>query len=185
MVPILEIWLPILLAASLVFVASSVIHMALGYHASDHAAVPAEERVRAALREAGIQPGDYAMPRAGSMKDMSDPAFLEKMKEGPVAVLTVRRAGPPAIGATLGKWFVYLVAVSLVVAYVTGRSLGPGTEYLRVFQVAGAVAFLGYAAAPWPDSIWFGRKWSTALKCAVDGLVYALLTAGAFAWLWP
>jgi hypothetical protein len=35
------------------------------------------------------------------------------------------------------------------------------------------------------DSIWYGRKWSTTLKLMFDGLVYALVLAGTFGWLWP
>jgi hypothetical protein len=34
-------------------------------------------------------------------------------------------------------------------------------------------------------SIWAWRRWSTTLKGVFDGLVYALLTAGVFGWLWP
>ena len=34
-------------------------------------------------------------------------------------------------------------------------------------------------------SIWYRRAWSTTIKTTVDGLVYALLTAGMFGWLWP
>lgn len=185
MVTIPELWAPIALAAILVFLASAVIHMVLGYHATDYEAVPSEDRVRTALRDADIPPGDYVIPRAGSMKEISDPAFIAKQEEGPVAFLTVRPSRPVRMGPVLGRWFVFTVAVGVVVAYVTGRTLDPGTAYLEVFRVAGTAALLAYAAAEWPQSIWFGRKWSTTLKYTVDGLVYALLTAGAFGWLWP
>jgi hypothetical protein len=185
MVTIPELWIPIVLAAVLVFVASSIIHMLLGYHANDHATVPSEERVRATLREASIPPGDYAIPRAGSMKEMGDPAFIAKQEEGPVLVMTVLPNGPMRLGALLGKWFAFLVAVSIVVAYLAGRTLAPGAEYLDVFRVSGTVAFVAYGAGSWPHSIWYGRKWSTTLKDTFDGLVYALLTAGVFGWLWP
>jgi len=180
-----ELWIPILLSAVLVFVASSVIHMFLGYHAGDRVAVPQEDRVREALREASIPPGDYAIPRAGSMKEMSDPAFIQKQEEGPVAILTVLPSGPVRLGPLLVQWFVFTLVVGVIVAYLTGRVLGPGAEYLAVFRVAGTVAFAAYAVGEWSQSIWFGRKWSTTLKNTFDGLVYALLTAGAFGWLWP
>ncbi len=185
MVAIPELWLPILLASVLVFLASSVIHMFLGYHAGDMVEIPSEDRVRAAMREASIPPGDYAIPRAGSMKEMSDPAFIAKQKEGPVAVLTVLPSGPPNLGVMLGQWFLFILVVSLIVAYLTGRTLTPGAEYLSVFRVAGTVAVVAYAADSWPRSIWYGQKWSTTLKNTFDGLIYAVLTAGAFAWLWP
>jgi hypothetical protein len=184
-VPILDLWLPILLAAVLVYLASSVIHMLLGYHANDMVEVPSEEQVRAALREAKIPPGDYAIPKASSMKDMSSAGFIAKQTEGPVAVLTVMPSGPVKMGPLLLRWFLYLVVVGVLVAYVTGRALGPGAEYLRVFQIAGAVAFIGYGTESWPQSIWWGRKWSMTLKNTFDALIYALLTAGVFAWLWP
>jgi len=185
MVPIPELWAPILLAAVLVFVASSVIHMFLGYHAGDFAAVPAEDRVRTVLREASIPPGDYAIPYAGSMKEMADPDFVKKQEEGPVAILTVGPDGPSGMGGTLGRWLAFLVLMSVMVAYVTGRTVGPGAEYLDVFRVSGTVAFIGYGLGGWPQSIWYGKKWSSTLKSTFDGLVYGLLTAGAFGWLWP
>ena len=41
-----------------------------------------------------------------------------------------------------------------------------------------------YALGQWQDTIWYGRSVSTTLKITFDGLVYALLTAGFFGWLW-
>ena len=58
-------------------------------------------------------------------------------------------------------------------------------NYLEVFRVAGTTAFLGYAAAQVQDSIWKGQPWGVTLKHVLDGLIYALLTAGTFGWLWP
>jgi hypothetical protein len=159
--------------------------MLLGYHANDLVQVPSEERVRDALREARIPPGDYAIPKAASMKDMNSPEFNAKRTEGPVAFLTIAPSGAVKMGPLLLRWFLFLVAVSVFVAYVAGRTLAPGTEYLRVFQIAGAVAFVGYGTESWPQSIWWSRKWSMTFKNTFDALVYALLTAGAFAWLWP
>ena len=36
-----------------------------------------------------------------------------------------------------------------------------------------------------PDSIWRGQSWCTTAKNVFDGLVYGLVTAGTFGWLWP
>ncbi|MCH7490780.1 MAG: hypothetical protein IID05_08795, partial [Gemmatimonadetes bacterium] len=49
----------------------------------------------------------------------------------------------------------------------------------------GTVAFAGYGLALLQGSIWFGRKWGATLRSVFDGLVYALVTAGMFGWLWP
>jgi hypothetical protein len=185
MVTIPELWLPILVAALLVFVASSVIHMLLGYHASDMAELPGEDRIRAAFQAVGVPPGDYATPKAGSMKEMGDPAFIQKQSEGPVAVITVLPSGPAKMPRLLGQWFLFSVVVGVFVAYLAGRVLPPGADYLQVFRLTGTAAFLAYAFDSWPQSIWFGKKWSTTLKNTLDGLIYALLTAGAFGWLWP
>jgi len=185
MVGLTALWMPILVAAVIAFVASAIIHMALGYHKGDWARMPGEPNIMEAIRKEGVSPGDYCMPHAGSMSEMGSPAFVERCKQGPVGMLTVKPSGAPSMGKALGVWFVYLVVVGVMVAYVTGRVLEPGTHYLRVFRVAGTVAFLAYAGAEPINSIWIGRKWSTTLKNVFDGLVYALLTAGVFGWLWP
>ncbi len=185
MVGLTALWLPILLAAVIAFVASAIIHMALGYHKGDWARMPGESNIAAAIRKEGVPPGDYCMPYAGSMSEMGSPEFVEKCKQGPVGLLTIKPNGAPSMGRNLAQWFVYMIVVGVLVAYVTGRTLGPGTDYLQVFRVAGAVALLAYAGAEPVNSIWVGRKWSTTFKNVFDGLVYALLTAGVFGWLWP
>lgn len=179
------LWLPILLSAIAVFVASSVIHMALPWHKNDYPKMPDEARVMAAIRPLGIAPGDYMLPRPSSREEMRSPGFAEKMKQGPVMMLTVFPNGPVAMGRNLAQWFAYTVVVSIFAAYVAGRALPPGANYLRVFRFAGVTAFLGYTAALWQMSIWYRRAWSTTVKATFDGLIYALLTAGFFGWLWP
>ncbi len=185
MVPLLSLWAPILLSGIIVFVASSIIHMALTYHRGDYAKLPKEDEVMAALRPFNLPPGDYMVPRAASPEAMKDPAFADKMGKGPVAVMTVMKPGPFNMGPSLAQWFVYCLVVSLFAAYLTGRAFGPGADYRPVFRFAGTTAFVGYALALAQDSIWYKRKWSTTLKNAFDGLIYGLLTGGTFGWLWP
>jgi hypothetical protein len=179
------LWLPILLSSVVVFVVSSVIHMATPWHKSDYPKMPNEDRVRDALRPLAIAPGDYVIPRPSSREEMRSPAFAEKMKQGPVMMLTVMPNGPAPMTRNLLLWFLYAVVVGVFAAYVAGRALPPGADYLRVFRFAGVTAFVGYAVALWQMSIWFRRAWSTTIKATVDGLIYALLTAGVFGWLWP
>lgn len=185
MVGLDSLWLPILLSAVIVFVASSLIHMVLPWHKSDYPRVPDEDKLMDALRPLAIPPGDYFVPRPANNQDMRSPEFTEKLHKGPVLVMTVLPSGPFTMGRNLGLWFVYLIVVGIFTAYVTGRALPPGSAYLRVFQLAGATAFIGYSVALWQLSIWYRRAWSTTIKATVDGLVYALLTAGTFGWLWP
>jgi hypothetical protein len=184
MVPMTSLWLPILLSAVIVFVVSALLHMVLAYHRTDFGKVPNEDAVMDALRP--IPPGDYIMPHASDPSAMKDPAYLDKVKRGPMAVVTIMRGDlQSAFKKSLAQWFVYSLIVSVFAAYLTGRARGPGAEYLDVFRFAGTTAFLGYALAMAQQSIWYGRRWSTTVKSMVDGLIYALLTAGVFGWLWP
>lgn len=185
MVSVFSLWLPVLLSAVFVFAASSIIHMVLSYHAGDSRAVPDEARVMDALRPFRIPPGDYALPRPASMKEMGEPAFVDKMKAGPVAFVTVLPNGPLAIGTSLARWFGYSLLVGAVAGYAAGATLGPGAGYGLVFRVVGTVAFAGYSLAILQSSIWWYRSWRYTLLTTFDGLVYALLTAGTFGWLWP
>ena len=185
MTPLSVLWLPIVLSAVIVFVVSSIIHMALPWHKNDYPKMPKEDEFRRAVGPLGIPPGDYMVPRPESTQDMRSPAFLEKLKEGPVVLLTVMPNGPARMGKSLVQWFVYLLVVGLFAAYIAGRALGPGTAYLPVFRFVGAAAFLGYALALWQMSIWYRRSWWLTTKATIDGLIYALLTAGVFGRLWP
>jgi hypothetical protein len=185
MVTVMALWLPILLAAVIVFVVSSIFHTVLTHHDSDFDKVPAEDDVMEALRKANVPPGDYVMPRPSSKQEMKNPEFIERMKRGPVAFMTVFPSGQPSMGQSLVLWFVYCIVVGIFAAYICGRTLGPGAPYLSVFRFVGATAFMGYTLALWQNSIWYKRKWSATLKSTIDGLIYARVTAGTFGWLWP
>jgi hypothetical protein len=185
MVPLTALWLPILLSAVLVFGASAIMHMVLSYHRSDFRGLPDEDRVTEALRGAGVAPGpDYSFPYY-SFKEMKSPAVIEKLKRGPVGLLTVFPSGPPAMGKNLFQWFLFCIVISVFAAYLTGRTLTEETGFLQVFRVVATAAFLGYGPAQAQESIWAGRSWVVTLKHIFDSLIYAVLTAGIFAWLWP
>ena len=185
MVTIASLWLPIVLSAVIVFFASFIIHMVLTHHRNDCGKLPNEEAILEAMRREGMRPGFYAFPHHATPKDMGSPEMIEKYKKGPVGIMAVIPSGPPAMGKYLSVWFAYCVVISVFVAYLAGRTLSAGTEYLAVFRVAGTSAFLAYSMGQPVDSIWKGQPWSVTAKHVVDGLVYALLTAGTFGWLWP
>jgi len=125
------------------------------------------------------------LPHCNSMKEMNAPEFQEKMKKGPVAIVRVLPNGPISMGPSLAMWFVYCLVVGVFAAYISGRALEPGAHYLEVFRFAGCTAFIGYGLAQVHESIWWHRAWSTTIKNLFDSLVYGLLTAGTFGWLWP
>jgi hypothetical protein len=180
------LWLPTLLSSVFVFVASSIIHMALQWwHRGDYRKLPQEDKVMDLLRPIAIPPGDYMVPGIDDSGEMRTAEFKDKMMKGPVMTLTVRPAGSFGMGTSLALWFVYLLVVSHLAGYVACHALPFGARYTAVFRIVGVTSFLGYAAALWQMSIWYKRSWLITFKITVDGLLYAGLTAGTFGWLWP
>ena len=184
MVPLASLWLPIAVATLLVFFASFLIWGVLNLHWSDWKPLPAEDPVREALSDPKPAPGQYAFPLVSTRAEMSSPDFQKKL-EGPVGFLIVVPSGPTNTGVRMGSWLAMCLAITVLVAYLAGRSLGPGADYLAVFQVVGTAAILGYAGSLAQGAIWFGRTWSGSFREIADGLLYGLLTAGVFGWLWP
>lgn len=185
MTGLVSLWLPILLSAVLVFIASSLIHVASPWHKSDYSKLPNEDAFRSAVGPLNLPEGDYMIPRPTTRGDLKSPEFLSKVEKGPNVVMTIMPNGPFSMGRNLGLWFVYIVVVEIFAAYVAGRALPAGTVYLQVFRFTGTVAFVGFTLALWQMSIWYRRALSTTVKSTVDGLIYALLTAGVMGWLWP
>jgi hypothetical protein len=152
-----SLWLPIVLSAVLVFVASSVIHMLTPWHKTDFQRLPNEDRTREGLRALAIPPGDYMTPCPSSAAEMKSPEFAEKMKQGPRLVMTVMPSGPMSMGKNLVQWFIFCAVVSFFAAYVASRTLPQGASYLHVFQLVSVTAFMGYSLALWPMSLWYQR----------------------------
>jgi hypothetical protein len=159
--------------------------MASPWHKSDYPKMPNEAQVMDALRPLNIAPGDYFFPRPASTADMKSPEHAEKMRQGPVVVMTVFPNGMGGMGRNLGLWFAYSLAVGVFTAFVTGRALPLVAEPHRLFHIAILTAFSGYTLALWQMWIWYRRSLVTTLKATVDGVIYAAITAGIFVWLWP
>jgi hypothetical protein len=185
MVTLASLWLPILVAAVLVFLASFILHMVLPFHRTDLRPVASEDGVMDALRPFNIAPGNYALPCPRPPQTHQSPEFVAKRTKGPVMLMTVMPPGDVQMGGRLAAWFVFCVVVGIFAAYLTSRALPAGTPYLEVFRFSGTVAFIGYCLAQWETTIWYDRAWTTTAKDTIDGLIYGLLTGGAFGWLWP
>ena len=185
MVSVISLTIPILLSAVIVFAASFVIHMVLPIHRGDLKGVPNEDQFLETMRRLNIPPGDYGAPHAGSPAAMKDPAFIERMKRGPLVLMTISPGTSSPMGMGLLLWFLNCVIVSIFAAYIAGRALTEGAHYLEVFRFAGCTAFIGYSMALLQTSIWYRRSWTTTIKAMIDGLIYGLLTGGTFGWLWP
>lgn len=185
MVPLMSLAVPILVSAVLAFLASFILHTVIPWHRHDLGRLDREADIQEALRRFGIPPGDYAVPMASSPADMKKPEFVERMKKGPIVFMTIAPGGPVSMARPLTLWFIYCVVVSVFAAYIAGRALAPTAHYLEVFRFAGCTAFTGYSLALAQNSIWWRKSWGATTRSMIDGLIYALLTAGTFGWLWP
>src|SRR5215475_6994368 len=91
-VTLADLWLPILVSAVAVWIASALAWMALPHHKGDFRQLPNEDEVMAAVRNLSIAPGVYFFPH---MKDCSkmktDPAAKEKFEKGPHGMITIWR----------------------------------------------------------------------------------------------
>ena len=185
MIGLSALWLPILLSAVFVFIASSVIHMLLPWHKGDFKRLPQEDQITAALRPLAIPPGDYMLPKPDSMQQLRTPEYADRLAKGPVMMLTVMPNGMTPMGGMLAKWFVYLLVVAVIAAAITVPVLPRGADSRVVFHTIAVAAFLGYGMALWQMAIWYHRSLGTTIRSTVDSLSYALITAATFCWLWP
>jgi hypothetical protein len=183
--PFGSLWLPVIVSAVVVFIASSVIHMALKYHKADIKSLPNEDAVREALAKANASPGVYMTPYCADHQQMKEPAFAQKFEKGPVAILTVFPKGMPMLPKHLAMWFGFSLLLSFVAGYVARHTLHPGAGGMEVMRITGTIAFTGHAFSHVSDSIWKGQPWGNTARAILDGAIYAVLTALTFRLLWP
>ena len=184
MVSVTALWLPILLAAIIVFVASAVVHMALPWHSKDFRKLANEDQALDAMRNLNLSPGEYTAPMAASTAEMNTDEYKAKIERGPQVILTVLQPGS-GMGKQLAAWFVFLLVVSGFTGFAAGTVIGPGASYMFVFHTTMLIAFACFAFALWPQWIWYARSLGNTIRSTIDGAVYALLVAGCFGWLWP
>jgi len=180
-----QLWLPMVLSAVFVFVASSILNMVLKFwHTPDYRGFSNEDEVRAAIRNGNADAGMYNVPYC-TPERMKDPAMLEKFRQGPNAVVYMRKAGMVNLGVYLGQWFAFCLFVAFLCALLAVHVFGVGADHRRVFHVVSLAALMGHGLGSLPNAIWWGQPWRVAIKYAVDGLIYAIVTGLTFAWLWP
>lgn len=185
MVSLEQLWIPIVLSAVLVFVASSLIHMVFKWHNPDYHKFANEDEVRAAIRAGNPAPGQYVIPYCPDPKDMQKPEVQQKFKEGPNGFMMLRAPCAPSMGAPLSQWFALNLVIAIVAGYLASRTVVAGASFLAVCRVVSLVTFLAYACGGLQYAIWFGKPWRSAAKDVLDGFIYGLVSAAAFGWLWP
>jgi len=184
-ISLLQLWMPILLGTFLAWIASALIHVVAKYHNSDYQQISNEEEVMAAVRNGSPSLGIHSLPYCTDMSEMNKPEIQEKFKKGPVAMLTVFPNGLPNMGKLMPLQIGFFLVGCILIAYCATQVLTAGADYMVVFRFVSTVSFLAFGWANVPMSIWYGHPWSVTAKYLLDALIYGLVVAGCFAWLWP
>jgi hypothetical protein len=183
MVSLGALWLPTLLSAVFVFIASNVLWMALPFwHRRDYGKLPDESAALVAMRSA--KSGMFIIPHVDWNKQTAEERA--EHHKGPFALVLLRNPlSTFSFPIALISFFLYNLVISILVAYLTGHTLPAGTPYLAVFRIVGTAGILAYSFGGLPYTIWYGKPWSVTVKDIIDGIIYGLLMAGTFGWLWP
>ena len=182
---VMQLWLPIILSAIAVFIASSIVHMVIKWHNSDYHKLPNEEEVRACLSATSKAPGMYFVPHMADMKEMAKPENVQKFVDGPIVLLTIRPPGPPKMAPQLIQWFFLGLFVSAVAGYLAAKTVPVGANFLAVCRPVSIVAFMAYGVGSLINGVWWGKPWSTVVKDLLDAIIYSVVTACVFAAMWP
>ena len=122
MVLLAQLWLPIVASAVFVFIASSLINMLLQFwHRPDYHGFSNEDEVREALRKGMSEPGMYNVPFC-TPDGMKSPETQQKFKDGPLAMIALKRGAPMNMGPMLLQWFVFCLLVSFLCAFLAAGS---------------------------------------------------------------
>lgn len=182
-VSLTDLWLPIVLSSVFAFIASAIIWMVLPIHKSDYNKLPDEDKMLQAVRDQNLAAGMYVYPMC-KPQDMKNPEMLAKYKAGPWGYI-IASSGPHNMGVSLGMWMVNLLLISTAIAFLASKAFLPSAAYMKVFTFVLVAAFIAHGGGVLTDSIWKGRPWKAMPSSVFDAVVYALLTAGTFGWLWP
>jgi hypothetical protein len=183
MVSLVALWLPILLSAVFVFIVSNILWMALPFwHRRDYDKLPDEPAALAMLGK--VKAGLYIVPCVDWNKASAEER--EELHKGPMGLLILRNpVSSFSFGKAIASYFLYMLVISFLIAYLCAHVLPAGAHYLKVFRVAGTAGILAYSFGGFPYTIWYGKPWSVTFKDVIDGVIYGLLIAGTFGWLWP
>ena len=183
--PFGTLWLPCVVSAVVVWIASALAHMVLKHHKADYRGLPNEDAVAEAMRKPSLAPGVYVVPYCENQSQMKDPAMQAKYGKGPVAVISVLPSSLPPMGKLLLLWFGHCLFVSFTAAYIARHTLTLDADPMLVWRITGAVAFAGYAMSYVSSYIWRAQPLSNTVRGLIDSTVYSVLTGLVFRLLWP
>jgi len=183
-VQILDLWLPIVVATVACFVASSLMWMVLPHHKADIKPLPDEKAYTDAVGSMGLEPGVYMYPNCQSGESMNSESMKQRWEAGPWGMLTIFPGKPNFPRNLMVNLFECLV-VTAITAYLASMAMNVGANTTDVARFTFTSAFLGFVVGGWSGAAFMGTPLRFVLTSAFDTIVYAVLTAAAFAFLWP
>ena len=179
---LIALWMPIVGSTVAVWIASFVLWTIAPHHKPDYKKLPGEDEFLETVRNSGARPGMYMFPWCDWKE--KDAEAVERYKRGPNGYINIW-PGAPSMGRNMILTVVFLLVVNIFIAYVLSQVFEgrANVEYLHVFQVVGTVGIMAYCFGSILHDIWFGKPLRAMVMDFVDGVVYALLTAGIFGWL--
>jgi len=181
---LMDLWLPILVSAVVVFFASFLAHMVLPHHKKEWSKLPQEDKMLELVRSGGAPPGQYMFPHCENMADLKDPEKKKKWEQGPFGIVRVCPA-MPNMGRNLALTFVTYLVIGVFVAYLAAVAMNRGAEFMPVFRFTATAAIMAHCLGFIGHSIWYGQPLKYWLFDTIDGIVYGLLVGATFAFLWP
>ncbi|HZW07400.1 MAG TPA: hypothetical protein VFF65_09765 [Phycisphaerales bacterium] len=184
-----NLWLPIVVSGAVVWIASAVAWMAVGHHKKDRDPVPGgrEQELMDAITRMSIPPGNYGFPDFCQHDKLPRKERMAAMKalydRRPMGLLRVW--GEMNMGVNMLLTFVFYLVTSAVIGYLAWATLPQGAPFAKVFQVIATAGILAYCFASFPGDLWFQKKRRAMAMDWIDGIVFGLITAAVFAWLWP
>jgi len=176
-----DLWLPILLAGLATHIASTIAWTLLPHHKPEWNKLPAEEGLLDFLDQNSVAASQYLFPFCDDPKLMSEPEFKQKMETRCRGML-ILWPKPPNMGKAIGLTLAFFLVAAFAIGYLASIAFAPGASMMEIFRLVFMAGLLCHVAGPFPGVFWF-RKY-VAMEM-LDGLVYALITAGIFAGLWP
>lgn len=189
MVTLADLWLPIVLSAAAVWIASALAWMVMPHHKGEFKGVPNEDALLALVRSQSIPPGQYMFPHCKDHNAMkNDPEIKARMAAGPWGTLNVFAGWGNMGGKMVGSFIFYLVVSALVAHLATiafPRNAMGGADFAHVFHFTSIAAVMAYCLASIPQAIWFNRPMHSVIAGLVDGIAFGVITGAIFAWRWP
>jgi hypothetical protein len=177
---LMELWLPILLSAVALFIASFLSWMVLQLHRHDWRKLEREDEFLEAVRGVGLPTGSYMFPGCGTPAEMRSEEYQRKYEAGPRGVMTV--LAPTNMGVNLTLTFIYFLGVSFCLGYLATLALPRGAAFMPVFRFVSTAGLLAFLAAIVQHAIWFRAR---IVGHVIESIAYAAIVGAIFAAMWP